>query len=101
MSKWLGAHDVDHTKIRWPMLLLYVRPIENMVNPQESSFIPHKTNILRKPEPEGIEIRTIADVGSGIIFGLKIQEGASGNKKRPNPYYYSAEYGKSHGTARY
>jgi hypothetical protein len=35
--------------------------------------LPHLTYIPRKPEPYGVELKSIAEVDSGVIMGLEVQ----------------------------
>ncbi len=89
--------EEDHRKENPPVSLGDLHPTLRI---EASQFVDFMAKIPRKPISQGIEIRTIADYSTGLLFGMELQEGKAASRLRPNIYMTNGKAGGSAGTAR-
>ncbi len=94
MTKWRGKENKIPHQERLEIPFADLSPALQ----QDSLVIDHTTKIIRKPEPVGIETRTMASVSPRVILQLELQEGKHAREDRKNPYLVEAQ--KSAGCAR-
>ena len=65
----LNAHRKNHIVIGWLLC------IDETMWKWIGLGLPHQSYIPRKPEPLGVELKTVCDVESGIMVFIELQEG--------------------------